>query len=95
MKVIDLINQINKIGYDENTELTFSCMDSNTGEWYLLPFEQINYGEDLTEESYKNDTIDLEIDVDSAKEYLNEKVQTEIDALIEDINRAIYKRKFG
>lgn len=31
MKVVDLINKLNDIGYDENTELTFSFVDRRTG----------------------------------------------------------------
>lgn len=91
MKAIDLINQISAIGYDENTELTFSCVDGNTGEWYVLPFKQINYGEELTGDPYHNDVIDLEVDVDSASEYLKDKTQITIDSLLEDINMALQK----
>lgn len=29
MKVVNLINKLNEIGYDENTELTFSCVDGD------------------------------------------------------------------
>ena len=32
LKVMDLINKLNEIGYDEKTELTFSCVDGETGE---------------------------------------------------------------
>ena len=35
MKVIDLINKLNIIGYDENTELTFDFSDEN-GECYEI-----------------------------------------------------------
>jgi len=94
LKVIDLINQINKIGYDENTELTFSFIDGDTGEWYDIPFRQINYGEDLTGETYHNDAVDLEVDVPSAKEYLKDKFRAEIGALIEDINE-VFKKRFN
>ena len=44
MKVVDLINILNQIGYDENTELTFSCTDGNTGQYYEIPFEEISFG---------------------------------------------------
>ena len=36
MKVIDFIKRLNEIGYNENTELTFSCVDGDTGETYWL-----------------------------------------------------------
>lgn len=48
MKVVELINKLNEIGYDENTELTFSCIDGETGECYDVPFDEISYGESLT-----------------------------------------------
>ena len=35
LKVMDLINSLNEIGYDENTELTFSCVDGETGELHM------------------------------------------------------------
>lgn len=91
MKVVELINQINAIGYDENTELTFSCIDGNTGEWYVLPFKQMNYGEELTGDPYHNDVIDLEVDVDAAQDYLKDKIQSTVDGLLEDINIALQK----
>ena len=50
MKVVDLINKLNEIGYDENTELTFSCVDGNSGECYEVPFDEISFGENLTVE---------------------------------------------
>ena len=45
MKVVNLINKLNEIGYDENTELTFSCVDGDSGECYDIPFDEISYGE--------------------------------------------------
>ena len=38
MKVAELIRKLQEIGYDENTELTFSCVDGETGEYYVIPF---------------------------------------------------------
>lgn len=93
MKVVELINKLNKIGYDENTELTFSCVDGNTGEWYELNVDDeeyemgITYGEDLTGEEY----LDIGLDVDGCKEYIKDKIEcTKID-IIEDILEAIGK----
>ena len=40
MKVVELIRKLQAIGYDENTELTFSCVDGETGEYYVIPFEK-------------------------------------------------------
>lgn len=90
MKVIELINRLNEIGYDENTELTFSCTDGGSGEYYNIPFEEISYGEDLTSEPYSNDVIDIEVNVDAAEEYIkaksNDRVYNMVDHLREILN---------
>lgn len=88
MKVVELINKLNEIGYDENTELTFSCVDGETGECYDIPFDEISYGESLTGEPYHNDVIDIGIDVDSCKEYIKSKadgVMAELTSALGDI----------
>ena len=79
MKVTELIRKLQKIGYDENTELTFSCVDGETGEYYVIPFEEITYGEELTGEPYENDIIDIEVDVDSVEEYIKAKTEVELE----------------
>lgn len=73
MKVIELINRLNEIGYDENTELTFSCTDGDSGEYYDIPFEEISCGEAITGEPYCNDVIDIEVNVDAAEDYIKAK----------------------
>ena len=78
MKVAELIRKLQEIGYDENTELTFSCTDGETGEYYVIPFEEITYGEELTGEPYDNDVIDIEVDVDSVEEYIKAKAESEL-----------------
>lgn len=78
MRVVELIRKLQEIGYDENTELTFSCTDGETGEYYVIPFEEITYGEELTGEPYDNDAIDIEVDVDSVEEYIKAKVESEL-----------------
>ena len=40
MRVVELIIKLKEIGYDENTELTFICIDGETGEYYVIPFEE-------------------------------------------------------
>ena len=52
MKVVDLINKLNDIGYDENTELTFSFVDRRTGDWHVVSLDNISYGEELTGKPY-------------------------------------------
>lgn len=90
MKVIELINRLNEIGYDENTELTFSCTDGDSGEYYDIPFEEISCGEDLTGEPYCNDVIDIEVNVDAAEDYIkdksNNRVYDIVNHLIEVLN---------
>lgn len=97
MKIVELINKLNEIGYDENTELTFSCVDGNTGEWYVLNINDydgecplgITYGEYLTGEEYHNDIIDIELDVDGCKDYINNKIENIKNDIAEDISRVI------
>lgn len=91
MKVVDLINILNQIGYDENTELTFSCTDGNTGQYYEIPFEEISFGEKLTGKPYEKDQIDIEVDVDSVKSYLHNKGMSMLDDLILDMCDVIAK----
>ena len=96
MKVVELINKLNEIGYDENTELTFGFADGNTGEWYNAPFDEITYGIDLTGEPYHNDVIN--IDVDSVKEYQKDKVECAVIDIVEEmqdvLNRHIRRVNF-
>lgn len=91
MKVAELIRKLQEIGYDENTELTFSCVDGETGEYYVIPFEEITYGEELTGEPYENDVIDIAVDVDSATDYLNEKYAERNEEEMQEIIEVISK----
>ena len=68
MKVVELIKKLNEIGYDENTELTFGVVDRENGNWYDAPFDEINYGIDLTGEPYHNDVINIDVDEEYQKE---------------------------
>lgn len=89
MKVAELIRKLQAIGYDENTELTFSCVDGETGEYYVIPFEEITYGEGLTGEPYNNDVIDIAVDVDSVEEYIKAKVESELEKQMQRVIRAL------
>lgn len=89
MKVVELIRKLQEIGYDENTELTFSCTDGETGEYYVIPFEEITYGEELTGESYDNDVIDIAVDVDSAEEYIKAKADSELEKYAQRVIKAL------
>ena len=91
MKVVDLINKLNEIGYDENTELTFSCVDGNSGECYDVPIDEICYGEDLTGKPYCNDVIDIGINVDSAKDYIQAKTDVYINDMIAELSEVLNK----
>lgn len=85
MKVVELINKLNEIGYDENTELTFGFADGNTGEWYNAPFDEITYGIDLTGEPYHSDVINIDVDVDSVKEYQKDKAECAVIDIVEEM----------
>lgn len=89
MKVTELIRKLQEIGYDKNTELTFSCVDGETGEYYVIPFEEITYGEELTGEPYDNDVIDIEVGVDSVEEYIKAKVESELEKQTQRVIRAL------
>lgn len=91
MKVVDFINKLNKIGYDENTELTFSCVDGNSGECYDIPFDRISCGEDLTGNPYNKDVIDIGVDVDSAKGYIKAKSDEYMNGMIDEIKNVLSK----
>ena len=89
MKIVDLIRKLQEIGYDENTELTFSCVDGETGEYYIIPFEEITYGEELTGEPYDNDVIDIEVNVDSVEDYIKAKTESELEKQTQRVIRAL------
>ena len=98
MKVVDFINRLNKIGFDINTELTFSCIDGATGDWYTLvpdtdygETDGFSYGVDLTGEEYQNDQIDFCLDVDKCKEYLDSKRDIKNIEFIEELSEVIRK----
>ena len=91
MKVVNLINKLNEIGYDENTELTFSCVDGDSGECYGIPFDEICFGENLTGEPYHNDVIDIGLDVDSVKDYIKAKSDEYMNDMINEIRKVLYK----
>lgn len=91
MKVVDLISKFNKIGYDENTELTFSCVDRDSGECYNIPFDEICYGENLTGEPYHNDVIDIGVDVDAAKDYVQAKADGYMNDMAEELKEVLNK----
>ena len=104
MKVIEFIKRLEEIGYDENTELTFSCCDGETGEFYKLDIytdedsDGFCYGENLDVDQYDNKEINIEIDVDRCNEYVESKqyeaneVLDRIAMIIADYN-AMYRNK--
>lgn len=91
MKVVNLINKLNEIGYDENTELTFSCVDGDSGEYYDIPFDEICFGENLTGGPYHNDVIDIGLDVDSVKDYIKAKSDGYMNDMIDEIREVLCK----
>lgn len=94
MKVIEFIKRIEEIGYDENTELTFGCYDKN-GEFYYLKLDTLDddgfcYGEDLDGYPYDNREINVAIDVDGCKEYIEAK-QYEVNDVLNKISETLYE----
>ena len=90
IKVVDLINKLNEIGYDEYTKLTFGCINKDTGGWFDIPFNMLFFGEELTGHPYSNDEINIDLDVDSAKDYLEEKQKDAINELRDKIQEILY-----
>lgn len=91
MKVVELIRKFNEIGYNEDTELTFGFVDRGTGEWYEAPFDEINYGTELTGEPYHNDMININIDVDSVKDYQKNKADSAVIDIVEEMQDVLNK----
>lgn len=89
MKVVELIKKLNEIGYDENTELTFGVVNRENGSWYEAPFDEINYGIDLTGEPYHNDVINIDVDVDSVEEYQKEKADSAVESFVDEIREVL------
>ena len=91
MKVVELIKKLHENGYAENTDLTFGVVNRVNGNWYEAPFDEINYGIDLTGEPYHNDEINIDIDVDSVEEYQKEKAHTAIETIDEENQELLNK----
>lgn len=91
MKVVELIKKLNEIGYDENTELEFSFTDTDTGEWYAVPFKQFWYGEEPTGNPYCKDIIDIGVQLDAAKEYINAKIERHLDKVASKLIHIMYE----
>lgn len=89
MKVVELIKKLNEIGYDENTELTFGFVNRENINWYEAPFDEINYGIDLTGEPYHNDVINIDVDVDSVEEYQKEKADSAVESFVDEIREVL------
>lgn len=93
MKVIEFIKKLNEIDYDENTELTFGFVNKENGTWYEAPFDEINYGVDLTGEPYHNDVINIDVDVDSVKGYKKEKSDSAVEEFVDKIQEVLNDHK--
>ena len=93
MKVVELIKKLNEIGYDKNTELTFGLVNRENGNWYEAPFDEINYGIDLTGEPYHNDIINIDVDVDSVEEYQKEKSDSAVESFVDEIQEVLNGHK--
>lgn len=77
MKVVEFIKRLEEIEYDENTELTFGCCDEN-GEFYYLNIDALDgdgfyYGEDFNGYPYNKQEINIGIDVEGCRDYVDSK----------------------
>lgn len=94
MKVIDFIKRLEEIGYDENTELTLGCFDKN-GEFYYLKLDTLDgdgfcYGEDLDGEAYDKKEINVGIDVEGCKEYIEAR-KHEVNDVLNKVSEILYE----
>lgn len=55
------------------------------------PFDEINYGIDLTGEPYHNDVINIDVDIDSVKEYQKEKSDSAVENFVDEIQEVLNK----
>ena len=84
MKVKEFVDKLNKIGYDENTELTFDSCDY-WGEIFEFNIGKKFYGEDLTGKPYNNDIINIEIETYENEDYMNnlkDKIRNELKEML-------------
>ena len=93
MKVVEFINKLNEIGYDENTELTFGLVNRENGNWYEAQFDEFNYNIDLTGEPYHNDVINIDIYSDSVEEYQKEKLDSAVESFVDEIQEVLNGHK--
>ncbi len=64
MKVVEFINRLNQIGYDENTELVFGVYDNTEfRDWHELGNPVITRGFDITDNSGLKDVIAVDMDM--------------------------------
>lgn len=87
--VKEFIDKLNEIGYDDKTKLTFGFVEGESGEWYTVNFNRFFYGEELTGEAYNQDEINIDINVDGCKDYLNQKASYVKNDIIEALNNTL------
>lgn len=64
MKVVELIDRLNQIGYDEDTELVFGAYDDTEfRDWHELENPVITRGFDITDNSGPKDVIAVDMDM--------------------------------
>jgi len=86
MKVVDLIDKLTQIGFDKNTEITFST-DNSFGEIYDLTIEDFFYGDDLAIPNIN----EIDISFCIPKKYIESEKNNTIEELKEDIQNVLYR----
>lgn len=74
LKVMEFIEKLNKIGYDEETEIEFSVLDFN-GEVYDLEIDNFIYGDDLSIPNVNAIDIEIKMSDEYIKEICRDKVE--------------------
>lgn len=79
MKVTELINQLNKLGYTDRTEIYFGFLDKEQGEFYETEIIKVDdedreYGDDCIAFTLEKPKDYIKIEVDRANINLREEL---------------------
>lgn len=85
MRAIELINQLNKLGYTDKTEIYFGFLNKEQGEFYETKIVKV----DDEDRKYGDDCIAVTLEI--PKEYIKSEVQCINEDLREEIIDVINK----
>ena len=86
MRVIELVNQLNKLGYTDKTEIYFGFLNKEEGEFYETKIVKV----DDEDRECGDDCIAVTLEI--PREYINSEVQCANKDLREEIINVINRR---